>query len=357
MPLAYGFVGLDHVMSQRVTQVGVGVINDAIRQTYEEYNRQSQALLTAITRRTVLAKEKYYLSGSGTLQPLDEWGNPLPVKDAGSYDVAYPIQGGGTAWGDNRVSRALMTVEEANNFTVEALRKDADWLMRHALAALFTNTTWTYDDKLLGNLTIQPLANNDAVTYLRRGGAVATDDHYAAQAAAIADAANPFAAIYDELTEHIGNGNTVVSYIPTNLKTSVSGLAEFVSVPDQNINPGANTATLTNNGAAALRMGDSVLGYLRSSKVWIVEWKRLPDSYIVSLAPDAEDVALAMREYDSTELQGFFPEFHSPDGNVQVRRSIRYAGFGARNRVAAHVQRIGNAAYAIPTGYSAPLGV
>ena len=43
------------------------------------------------------------LGSGGTLQPLDEWGNPLPVKDEGVYDVAFPIQGGGTAWGDNRV--------------------------------------------------------------------------------------------------------------------------------------------------------------------------------------------------------------------------------------------------------------
>lgn len=354
--VAYGFIGLEHLMSQRVSQVGVAQINQAVQDTFAEYNRQATQLMAAIAQRTVLAKERYRLAGVSTLQPLDEYGNPLPVKEGGYYDVAYPIQGGGTAWGKNRVSRAMITVAEENENAINAMRADADWLVRHALAALFTNTTYTFGDPLLGDLTIQPLANADSVTYLTKGGAVATDNHYAAQAGAVADVTNPFPAIADDLTEHPANGNTVVSYIPTNIKSAVMGLAEFINAPDPNVNPGANVATLTNNGAAALRMGDQVLGYLKTSKVWIVEWKKLPSDYIVSIAPDGPPV-LAMREYDAPELGGFFPEFHNVDGNSQVNRMIRYAGFGTRNRIGAHIQRVGNGSYAIPTGYSAPLAV
>ena len=62
-----------------------------------------------------------------------------------------------------------------------------------------------------------------------------------------------------------------------------------------------------------------------------------------------------MRQYPSTALQGLFTENHSPDGNLHESRFIRYAGFGARNRIAALVYRIGNGSYAIPTGYTAPL--
>ena len=103
-----------------------------------------------------------YLVAGGTLQPLDEWGNPLPVKDEGYYDVAFPIQRGGTAWGTNRESRAMMTVAEAQRFTLGALRRDADWMRRHFLAALFDNTTWTFQDDFKGAFTVQPLANGDA---------------------------------------------------------------------------------------------------------------------------------------------------------------------------------------------------
>lgn len=354
--VAYGFIGLENVMASRLNTVNGEVIRRAIDDTFQEYNRQATQLIGTVAARTVRSKRRYTQAGSSTLQPLDQWGNPIPVKDRPSYDVAFPIKGGGTAWGNNRVSRALMTVQEENDNAVDAMRADADWLVRHALAALFTNVTYTYQDELDGALTIQPLANGDAVTYLTKGGAVAADNHFAAQAAAIADATNPFPGIYDELTEHPGNGNVVISYIPTNLKTAVQGLAEFILVPDPNVMPGGNQATLTSNGQQALRMGDAVLGYLKSSKIWVVEWKKLPNDYVVSLSPDG-DAVLGMREYDATELQGFFPEFHSPDGNLQVKRMIRYAGFGVSNRVGAHVQRVGNGAYAIPTGFQAPLAV
>jgi hypothetical protein len=36
---------------------------------------------------------------------------------------------------------------------------------------------------------------------------------------------------------------------------------------------------------------------------------------------------------------------------------IRYAGFGVLNRVAAMITRVGNASYAIPSGFTAPLPV
>ena len=146
--MAYGFVGLESLAAERVNTVGVQVIWDAINQTAAEWNRWSNALMSSWVERTTIAKERRKLPGSGTLQPMDEWGNPLPTQQAGYYDVAYPIQGGATAWGDNRISRSLMTVEEANRQTIEALRMDQDWMRRHLLASVFDNVAWTYTDKI-----------------------------------------------------------------------------------------------------------------------------------------------------------------------------------------------------------------
>jgi hypothetical protein len=57
-------------------------------------------------------------------------------------------------------------------------------------------------------------------------------------------------------------------------------------------------------------------------------------------------------------LQGLIQENHSPDGNLFERRFIRYAGFGAFNRVGALVFEPGQAGvYTIPTGYTTPLAV
>jgi hypothetical protein len=352
--LAYGFIGLEALLSARVSTVGVRRVFDAVAQSATEHTRQTNELLSSLVQRTTDYQARYELPGTGTLQPLDQWGNPLPVKPGASYTVSLPIQGGGDAWGDNRVSRALMTVEEANRYTLDALRRDSDWVRRHVLAAIFTNTTWTYADPQYGNLTIQPLANSDTVQYVGWGGVSATATHYAAQAAAIADATNPYTTISSTLLNYPSNRGPVVAYIPADLVATTQALASFVEVTDPAVRLGVGNDELTRQIDPGF--GDQVLGFVKGADVWVVEWRALPAGYIVSHARGSGP-AIGMREYPATELQGFFPENFSPDGNTLEHRMIRYAGFGAMNRVAVMVTRIGNASYAIPTGYTAPLAV
>lgn len=357
--VAYGFVGLSDLFSQRVATVGVDRVWNAIQESSQEYNRVVNGMLGELSDRLIIAQEQIELPGDGTLQPLDEWGNPLPVQPSGSYQVAYPIQGGGTAWGTNRVSAAMLTVEEANRFTLDAYQRDADWLIRHMMAGLLDNTTWTFKDvvgpngaKGLGNITIQPLANGDSVTYVKKGASAPTaDTHYLAQAAAIDDSHNPFPTIYTELVEHPSNSGPVKVYVATDLVSTIEALTNFVEVRDPDIQYGLATNQLA--GALDPGFGDRVLG--KVDNCWVIEWGRLPSSYMVGHASGVP--VLGMREYPAPELQGFFPERHSPDGNLWVNRFIRYAGFGVRNRVAGLVYYIGGGAYAIPTGYSTPLPV
>ena len=107
---AFGFVGMEDLADQRVIDGNVQTVNAAIATSVEEHNRQVAAALAELAETTTEYSTRYMIGGGGTLQPLDEWGNPLPVKDEGYYDVAFPIQRGGTAWGTNRESRAMMTL-------------------------------------------------------------------------------------------------------------------------------------------------------------------------------------------------------------------------------------------------------
>ncbi len=351
---SFGFIGFEDLADERVIDGRVRMVNEAIAASLTEHNRQVSAALVELVERTTDYTLRYKIGGAGTLQPLDEWGNPKPVKDVGFYDVAFPIQGGGTAWGDNRVSRALMTVAEADRLTTGSLRRDADWMRRHILAALLDNTTWSYVDEEKGTLTVRPLANGDTVTYLRNNGTLATDTHFYAQAAAIADATNPFPTWRTELAEHPENDGPYVAYVPTNLKAAVQGLSNFIDVADPNVNPGILAPTLT--GATLGRgFGDEVLGYVDG--VYVVEWSFLPNDYGIVVARGAATKPVMMREYAAPALQGLFTENHSPDGNLNEYRFIRYAGFGVYNRVGALAFRIGNAAWANPTGYTNPLPV
>lgn len=363
MATTYGFADLQHLYNTRVLDAGPQRIYTAIQESMAEYNRVVAAMLATFVQRTTVALEQIELPGDGTLQPLDEHGNPLPVLPSGNYQVGFPIQGGGTAWGDNRVSRALMTVEESDRATADAQRRDLDWLRRHILAALFDNATWTFNDKIgpnngkgFGDITIQPLANNDSVVYTRRGGAMATDNHYLAQSASIADATNPFPTVRSKLIEHPSNSGPFVAYVASNLTASIGALTEFVEVGDTDIRLGASSDTLAAARTEILGPGDEVLGKTKSG-IWIVEWGALPSDYMIAVATGADTPVLAMREYAAPQLQGLFTERADIDGNHLVTRSIRYAGFGVRNRVAALVYRIGNASYAIPSGYDAPLPV
>lgn len=351
--VAYGFVDLQHLFSQRVADVGLTPVFDAITRTTAEWNRQVNDVFDEWVFRTDQFQFRYHLPGSGSLQPLDEWGTPTPVREGAYFDVGLPIQGAGTAFGDNRVSRAHMTVEEANRSMLRVQRDDADWLKRHIMATLLTNTSWTYADPLRGNLTVNPLANGDGTVYPMSGlTALQTDNHYLAQAAGIADGSNPFPTIRDQLLEHPTNTGTMVAYIPTNLRDSVMALTTFVEVTDGNVRLGNAQDALI--GVVDRGVGDEVLGYIKGSGIWIIEWRTLPDNYIVADARGGEK-PIAMREYEPPELKGLFLEAHSQDGNLRETRFIRYCGFGILNRTRLVVMRIGNAAYAIPTGYAAPL--
>jgi len=351
---SYGFISYGDIATQRVSAGNVRVVDEAIRASVVEHNRQVTAALAELVETTTAPSRRYKIGGGGSLQPLDEYGNPKVVRDKGQYDVAFPIQGGGTAWGDNRVSRAMMTVQEADRYTLNALRRDANWMKRHVLAALLDNTSYTFldPDDDVGTLTIQPLANGDSVEYLKKDGNSAADTHYYAQAAAIADANNPFPALHTELAEHMENEGPYVVYVSTSLKASIMGLTTFHDVEDQNLERGSGQTRLV--GRIERGFGDEVLGYVEPG-VWIVEWSVMPAGYGIMVARGATTPALGMREYEAAGLQGLFTENHSPDGNLNEYRFIRYAGFGALNRTAALAFQIGNAAYQIPTGYSTPL--
>lgn len=352
--LAYGFVGLENLFVDRVSDENIEVVREAIAQSTAEHNRQVEGVMAEFVEPTEDYTARFKLAGGGTMQPLDEYGNPLPVREAGYYDVAFPIQGAGTAFGDTRVTRALMTVEEANEYTLNTLRRDADWMKRHMLAALFDNVAWTYPDPDKGDLTIQPLANGDTVTHIKNNGNQETDDHYLATATAIGDAANPYTGIFTDLMEHpVNQGGTVVCYIPTALKASTLALAAFVDVAQTDVRQGNDTAVLT--GSIDRGFGDEVLG--KVSNCWIVEWTLLPDEHIVAVVRGTQKPVLKQREYPAASLKGLFQEDHSPDGNLEEHRFIRYCGFGSYNRVGALIQQVGNATYEIPAGYGAPLAV
>lgn len=348
----WGFRNLLNVMDQRVAQVGASVVWGAVTASVAEHNRQIESLLGLFCARTTDYMQRYITPGNARLQPLTEDGRPLPIRGGASYDVAFPLLMGGTAWGANYVTRQKMTVAEAQAATNALISADARWLRDHILAALFANTSWTWTDPLHGSITVKGLANADTDVYsvLRGADAPATDNHYAASASAIADVTNPYPTIWTELTEHPDNGGEVVALVPSALIATTEALTTFVPISDANVQVGANSDVLV--GQLGVAVPGMVRGYV--DRVWIVEWPTLPADMIVAMMTEGER-PLAMRQDPEPELQGFRQVGEYDDYPFSQAQFIRRAGFGAHNRVGAVCYRIGNASYAVPTGFTSPM--
>lgn len=352
MALLYGFESLKDLASKRVTEIGAGLVNTAITQSVQEHNRQMSALMALLAKPVTEFKVTYRTPTAARLQGLDEFGRARPIKTLGKYDVSFPIQSGGAAWGSTRIMREKMTVQEANDATAALISADMRWMRDHALAAIFNNSTWTFNDDEHGALTIKGPANGDSDVYLVMTGADSgsTDDHFKAQAAAIADATNPFSADYTELTEHPENGGEAVALVASDLKSSIEGLSNYVPVSDPNIQLASTRNQLVGNLGVSLP--GKLIGYV--DKVWICEWKAMPSNYYAMVTTQGEP-PLGMRQHGEASLQGFARVAERNDHPFYESQWERHAGFGAWNRVGVLVRRIGNAAYAIPTNYSSPM--
>ena len=153
--VTYGFHTLKDLANARITGTLVEAVNDAINAAVAQYNADALAILGLFADRTTNYTERYAQIGAASLQPLDNNGRALPIKPAGYYSTAYPILSGGSAWGANYVTRAKMTVGDAERATALMLTADANWMRYHVLSALFAAATYSFVDDLYGTLTVR----------------------------------------------------------------------------------------------------------------------------------------------------------------------------------------------------------
>jgi hypothetical protein len=361
MAIAYGYVDLQHVFKHRIGDLdsGVQIVREANARQLQYANAMADTMLSSLCQTVTQAKIRFEMASGGTMQPLDDDGNPLPTLAYEGYDVGFPIRGAGDAMGTNRISRAMMTVEEANNAAQSATIKDKNWLIDHMLAAILTNTSYTFVDRTregylgTGEVTIMGLANGDGTRYIGFLGRALTDGthtHYLRLDLPGA-ASNPFPTIHKHLREHTGNTDEVVDvYIAENLEAGVRLVPGFVERADADIQQGANTAQLRANADKGI--GDEVIG--KVSKCWIITMGRLPDNYMIGIRRGGQP--LGRREYPVATLQGLFKEENNVDGNHLETRWLRFTGFGGRDRTAAvAVLCAASGSYAPPADLTAPL--
>ena len=342
--LQFGFIGMGDIAEDSVAD-NVEVVRDAVEQTLAYYNEQTNQMLSQFTELTTEAKTTFEVPTSAAYQQTDPDGNAVPSAIPNVYvESGLPIAKFTFGFGGNDVDLAYMTVTKASQITAAALDGDRANQRLQILKAIFDNRGWTYFDtyRRAGNVSVKPLANDDAQEYYR-DGTMATADHYQAQNAAIDDANNPFPGIYELLAGYPNANGDIIAYIPTNLKNDVSNLANLTEAPDPNLTPGGLDASLR----VVNPPFGNLIGYVDG--VYIAHWKDLPSNYILSHV--AGTPMLAFREHVPASKRGLYTQIEDVDGNHMITRFIRHFGLGGYNRTGAAVMQIGAADYTIPTGY------
>lgn len=348
--LGYGFRDLRDQADSQITEQLIPVINTAITETLAFHNEEMDRVLSLFVKKTTDHALRYRTPTDAKLQPLDEHGRARKIRVGAQYDVGFPLQAAGLAEGATDTTRQLETVQDVADITSTMTMGDKNWILDHILATLFAVADWTFGDDRFGALVVKPLANGDAQTYLGRNGSFATADHNTGQATGIADATNPFPGIYTRLTRPMGSNGRVISFVASNLVASIQALGSFFEPPDPDIRAAANSEELV--GTVPAGTPGEVIG--KANRVWIVDWARLPDNYIVSIIEGGER-PVAMREYEVAGLQGFRRAGERNDYPYFETQFKRDAGFGIWNRTGSDVMEIGDASYDVPTGYEVPM--
>jgi hypothetical protein len=359
--LVYGLHDLQDYRDRTLESVGTQVISTAVDAFYANYNATMNEWLARMTRAdpiyNVQPLQKHELPLLPSMQTVTADGYADPAKGYPYYEAGIPLFRGEYARGYSREAQRLRTVGQLDADLRAATQSDLNWLRLNALKALFYNSSWTYrsaeDDKQFqSTMPIMPLANGDSRLYPFKNNTMATAQHYTAQANAIGDGADdPFQTIRDTLDRYLSSSGQYVSFVPTGLVSSIRALSAFYPIQNTEFTDRPITEARVRPTIDTRKMwGDEVIGE-HDSGVVIVKWDMLPAGYILTV--DMNSPAIGLREHINPLMRGLEArEFVTKEGLEYRYYWRRLAGMAVVNPLAAHVHRVGNGSYAVPTGFS-----
>jgi len=353
----YGFLGVSDTDRVFLSTLGQDVVYDAITALLERYNADLNAAMSIFIERELTDhKLRYKLPGGGRLQRLSGKAPSGAVRAYGEWDVAFPLEGFGAAITSDRIRYAYMSVQDLDRHIRTVFIQDVNTLRFELLKALLNNTADTFSDEDWGSLTIQPLANGDAVVYppVLGSESEATDNHYLESgyaASAISDANNPYVTIRDELEEHFGaptGGSNLVVFINTAQVAKTEDLTDHDAVVDRFIRAGQDTDVPI---GLPLTCPGKIIG--RTNHVWVVEWRWIPANYMIGIHLDAPKPIMTRVDPDDTRLPRGLT-LVAEDDDYPLRSSYweHRFGLGCGNRLNGVVMELGTGGtYTIPSGY------
>jgi len=354
----FGLLGLADGDLTYVNTIGQRLVLDAaneyLRMATEDMNKAYGVFIQEITENY---KERYKLPGGGRLQKRGGRASSAAVKAYGGWDVAYPLEDYGAGMAETDIALAYMPVAQFQRH-LDTLRIQSINARRFAiLQRFFKNTTDTFVDERddVGTLTIQPLANNDSVTYppVLGSESEATEMQYLESgyaASAISDTNNPLLTIRDQLEKHFGApqgfGNIAV-FINNAQTAKIEALTDYDQVKDNYINLGTNA----DYPSVLPSLPGRVIG--RSNGVWVVEWRWCPSGYMMGIDLD-QPAPMKMRvDTAASGLPRGLTMLSSSDEAPLVESQFRDRfGVGVGNRLNGVAFELGvGGSYTIPTAY------
>jgi hypothetical protein len=358
MTTIYGALGLADSDRVMLSTLGQRVVFDAVNQVLGEHNADMNAAMNVFVQETTSDyKLRYKLPGGGYLQKLGDQARPGAVKPYAGWDVALPLENFAAALAYNRVAYGYMTSQELARHVDTITVQDRNTVRYEMLRALFRLTAVSWTDAIYGALTIEGLANGDAVTYPAVLGAdtEATDNHLLSSGyavAAVSDVNNPYATVANELEEHFGtpaSGSNIIAFIPTATVAKTIALTDFVPVMKMGIQPGQDTAIAV---GLPSNVPGRIIGKMATSGVWVSEWRWIPATYLLAVHLDAPKPLLQRIDPVSTGLgNGLQLVATDQDFPFTTSEYVHRFGFGVGNRLNGVAMIVSAAAYSVPTGY------
>lgn len=309
MTTIYGALGLNDGDRVALATLGQQVVYDAVNQVYAQFSDEVNAAAGVFVEEvTSDYARNYKLAGGGRMQRKGSQSQAGAVKATGEWPVQLPLEEFGDAVAADRVAYAYMTTQDLNRHVVTVQTRYLNTRRFEILRALFNNTARPFYDELRGDLTVQPLANGDGVLYPPVLGSEdeATDNHYIESgylASDISDSNDPYLTIRDELEEHFGaptGGSEIVAFIHPNQGTKTRAMNDFVEMTDRYVREGADMATVV---GWATNLPGRIAGRMKSG-VWVVEWRSIPEKYILGVHMDAPRPLLQREDPAETGLGG-----------------------------------------------------
>lgn len=355
----YGALGLPDTDYSFVNTLGQGIVYDATLAVLGDHNADLAASEAVFVEGTTWDHSlRYKLPMEGMLQRKGSASHAAMVKPNAGWDVGFPMEEFGAAVGWDRVAMAYMSIAQYNLAIEGIKRKDRNTRRMEMLHAIFSNAARTFKDENWPDVTVQPLANGDAVTYPAVIGSYteATANNYLTSgyaAGAISDVNNPIPTIVNQLEQYFGTptgGSNIAVFINNAQTNLISGLANFDPVPNRFVEYGANMS-LVSEGKYPAGLPGRVLG--ETDAALIVEWRWMPAGYLYATHMGAPAPLRRRIDPPATNLgDGLQMVVQDLDEPIKTSEWSHRFGYGVANRLNGAVMQLTAGSYSVPAPYN-----